>query len=51
MKQIIPLGSRVLIQPIAAEQKTEGGIIIPTIQVRNLYTEMQQPQMPMGGMM
>ena len=29
MKQIIPLGSRVLIQPIAAEQKTEGGIIIP----------------------
>lgn len=29
MKQIIPLGNRVLIQPIAAEKKTEGGIIIP----------------------
>lgn len=29
MKQIIPLGGRVLIQPAAAEKKTEGGIIIP----------------------
>lgn len=29
MKKIIPLGNRVLIQPIAAEKKTEGGIIIP----------------------
>ena len=29
MKQISPLGKRVLIQPIAAEKKTEGGIIIP----------------------